>query len=109
VVYLFLRCLRIPKPDQKRILETIVFELLGVRACAVCAVGANLRVSTAVDVQTSFGVLVLRRLNKRHAPMVVWTKVRLYNTSTRETGVRKWWHVGKLRRRLLRVSVHQPN
>ena len=29
---------RVPKPDQKRILETIVSELLGVRARAVCAV-----------------------------------------------------------------------
>jgi hypothetical protein len=43
----------------------------------------------AVNVQAVFGVSISRRLNKRHAPMVVWLEVRLYNASTRETGVRK--------------------
>jgi Flp pilus assembly secretin CpaC len=53
-------CLRIPKPDQKRILETIVSsELLGVRARAVCTVAEGERVSFAVDYFDMVGVLVL--------------------------------------------------
>jgi hypothetical protein len=52
--------LRIPKPDQKRILETIVSsELLGVRARAVCTVAEGERVSFAVDYFDMVGVLVL--------------------------------------------------
>lgn len=43
--------MRVPKPDQKRILETIVSELLGVRARAVCAVVGGVRVSVAASVE----------------------------------------------------------
>jgi hypothetical protein len=35
-------CARVPKPDQKRILETIVSELLGGSRPRVCAVGFGL-------------------------------------------------------------------
>jgi Flp pilus assembly secretin CpaC len=52
-------CLRIPKPDQKRILETIVSELLGVRARAVCAIAEGEKVSFAVDYEDMVSFLLL--------------------------------------------------
>jgi hypothetical protein len=54
--YCLCRCLSVPKPDQKRILETIVSELLGVRARAVCAVGENLRVTGAENIEAASSV-----------------------------------------------------
>jgi hypothetical protein len=51
--------LRVPKPDQKRILETIVSELLGVRARAVCAVVEGGKVSFAGSCEAVLSVLLL--------------------------------------------------